>query len=154
MGEAFTGRPFAAVESRPGSSWQNGPAIPKCPPTQNQPPNPKWPPIPAGRAAPKLSRPFIVAECGKGGVVHGSYQSVMEMYGGESIERASFESGGTGARFSGYRHSIGLHIHNALNQVSKVAYNLGHTELAIHPREVRRKFEKSPGLHCKMNFRC
>jgi hypothetical protein len=78
------------------------------------------------------------------GVVHGSYQSVMEMYGGDSIETAHFEAGGTGARFSDYRHHIGLHVHHALNQFFKVAYNLGHTELAHHLREMRRQFEDSP----------
>ena len=78
------------------------------------------------------------------GVVHGSYQSVMEMYGGESIETAHFEAGGTGARFSPYRHHIGLHVHHALNEFCKVAYNLGHNQLAHHLREMRREFEKSP----------
>ena len=78
LGEALTGRPFAAVESRPGSSRQNVPAIPKCPPTKNRPPSPKWPPIPASRAAPESSRPFIVAECDKGRNATAIYQDLVE----------------------------------------------------------------------------
>jgi hypothetical protein len=77
------------------------------------------------------------------GVVHGSYQSVMEMYGGDSIEGAKFETSGTGARFTEYRHHIGLYIHRALNFFFKVAYNLGLGELAHDLRETRKHFEKS-----------
>lgn len=77
------------------------------------------------------------------GVVHGNYSSVMEMYGGDTLADACFHMEGT-VRFSEYRHHIGLYVHNALNQFFKVAYNLGHHELAHHLRELRRKFEESP----------
>ena len=68
----------------------------------------------------------------------------MKMYGGDDVESASFKAGGTGARFSSYRHHIGFHVHAALNQFAKVAINLGHPELAHHLREMRRRFESSP----------
>lgn len=78
------------------------------------------------------------------GVVHGNYFSVMEMYGGDTMEGARFDTEGLPSRFSQYRHHLGLYVHNALNQFSKVAYNLGLLELAAALREARRTFEKSP----------
>jgi hypothetical protein len=78
------------------------------------------------------------------GTVHGSYFSVMTMYGGPSIEEARFETEGMPTRFSEYRHFLGLLVHNALNQFFKVSINLGIPDLADHLRELRREFEKSP----------
>jgi len=78
------------------------------------------------------------------GVVHGSYSSVMEMYGGGTLDTAHFHTEGIPARFSEYRHFLGLQVHLALSLFCKVAHNLGHDELAHHLREMRRKFEKTP----------
>jgi hypothetical protein len=64
------------------------------------------------------------------GIVHGSYQSVMEMFG-------------SGGRFVEYRHHLGLYVHRSLNIFCKVAYNLGHEELSFMLRELRREFEAS-----------
>lgn len=78
------------------------------------------------------------------GVVHGDYNSVMEMYGGDTLGTAKFQMRGIPTRFSEYRHHLGLQVHHALNMFFKVAYNLGHEELADSLRELRRKFENSP----------
>jgi hypothetical protein len=78
------------------------------------------------------------------GVVHGNYQSVMEMYGGDSLEDSRFRMEGMPTRRTVYRHFIGLLVHNALNEFSKVAFNLGLNELANELRELRKEFEKSP----------
>jgi hypothetical protein len=75
------------------------------------------------------------------GVVHGNYTSVMEMYGGGA---AYFHTQGIPARFSEYRRFLGLQIHHALDMFFKVAYNLGHRQLAEHIIETRRQFEQSP----------
>lgn len=83
------------------------------------------------------------------GVVHGNYNSVMEMYGGTSIEKSYFHTEGVPARFSQYRHFLGLLVHNSINQFFKVAYNLGLEELAHNLRELRREFEKSPAYTTK-----
>jgi len=68
----------------------------------------------------------------------------MEMYGGGALDTAHFHTKGIPARFSEYRHYLGLQVHLALNMFFKVAYNLGHDQLAHHLREMRREFEKSP----------
>jgi hypothetical protein len=78
------------------------------------------------------------------GVVHGNYRSVMEMYGGPSRDETYFHCEGIPARFSQYRHFLGLLVHNALNQGFKVAHNLGMAELASQIIEFRREFETSP----------
>jgi hypothetical protein len=78
------------------------------------------------------------------GVVHGNYQSVMEMYGGETLDDARFRMDGVPTRRTSYRHFIGLLVHNALNEFFKVAVNLGLNDLAHELRELRREFEKSP----------
>lgn len=77
------------------------------------------------------------------GVVHGSYSSVMEMYGGDSLDSTHFHTKGVPVRFSEYRHHLGLYVHRALNTFFKVSYNFGHRELAEQLRNLRRRFEAS-----------
>jgi hypothetical protein len=83
------------------------------------------------------------------GVVHGGYSSVMEMYGGESLEKACFNTRGVPVRFPEYRHHLGLYVQSALNAFFKVSHNFGHTELATHLIQLRRKFETSPAFTIK-----
>jgi hypothetical protein len=78
------------------------------------------------------------------GAVHGDYTSVMTMYGGDTLDTAHFQTEGMPYRFAGHRHFLGMLVHNALNQFSKVAHNLGLNEIAGHLLEVRHEFEKSP----------
>jgi hypothetical protein len=75
------------------------------------------------------------------GVVHGDYASAMEMVSGPEV---TFHMYGNPARFSGYRHHLGIYLHRSLNTFCKVAYNLHHEELSYYLREVRRTFEASP----------
>jgi len=77
------------------------------------------------------------------GVVHGSYSSVMELYGGASLDEAYFHTQGMLERCVEYRFFLGQKIHEALNTFFKVAYNLGDHDLANTLREERREFEKS-----------
>jgi|GEM_PF-609701 len=81
---------------------------------------------------------------GFSGFVHGNYSSVMEMYGGDTLEEACFHTDGVPVRFSEHRHQLGLSVHLALNMFLKVAFNLGHEPLAFQLRELRRQFEESP----------
>jgi len=77
------------------------------------------------------------------GVVHGSYSSVMTMYGGDGPDDAHFHTRGMPVRFSEYRHHLGLYVHRALNTFFKVSHNFGHTKLAEQLRNLRREFEAS-----------
>jgi hypothetical protein len=59
------------------------------------------------------------------------------MRGGDSLEETVFHLEGLPVRFPEYRHHLGLCVHRTLNTFSKVAFNLGHDELAAKLRAAR-----------------
>ena len=75
------------------------------------------------------------------GIVHGSYSSIMDMYGGNP---ARFHAEGVPVRFIEYRVHLGIYVHRGLNVFFKVAYNLGLHNLAESIRDLRQTFEKNP----------